>query len=191
VTDDDLPALFKRADAAAAQGQRHYLRATRATLGATVIAAGFGAFSFISHGTEWTAVVATAAFALSILVTVFLLSEKPERRWYEGRAGAESAKTLAWRFAVGGADFEIGMPGREADEELITRLRSIARGLKHVRLTGPTGGDEITEGMRDLRNADYAARKTTYRRDRIDDQRAWYGTEATKNQARALQWRLT
>jgi hypothetical protein len=191
MTENDLPALFKRADAAAAAGQRHYLRATRATLGCSVLAAAFGAISFSSDRTDWAAVIATGAFAVMILTTVFLLTERPERRWYEGRAGAESAKTLAWKYAVGGADFEVEMPEPDADAELIRRLRAITRGLTHVRLSGGGGGDEITAEMRALRNAEYVTRKNTYRRDRVADQRSWYGKEAARNQNRALAWRLT
>jgi hypothetical protein len=190
MADEDLPALFKSADAAAARGQRHYLRAMRATLGCSVVAAVFGVISLSSEGTDWSAVIATVAFSVTILATLFLLAERPERRWYEGRAGAESAKTLAWRYAVGGADFEVEMSDRDADAELIRRLRTISRGLKHVRLGGSDGGDEITDGMRKLRHSSYTDRKRTYRRDRIADQRSWYAKEATKNQNRALAWRL-
>ena len=150
----------------------------------------FGAISVTSGATEWAAVIATVAFAVTILTTIFLLWERPERRWYEGRAGAESAKTLAWRYAVGGADFEVGMAQREADAELIRRLRAITRGLRHVRLSGGGQGDEITDGMRTLRNAGYDSRKKSYRQNRIAEQRSWYGKQATRNQNRALGWRL-
>jgi hypothetical protein len=155
-----------------------------------VVAAIFGAASLSSTGTDWAAIIATVAFSLTILATLFLLAERPERRWYEGRAGAESAKTLAWKYAVGGADFELAMSERNADAELVERLRAITRGLKHVRLTGTDGGDEITQAMRSLRRSSYDTRKATYRRDRIADQRTWYRRQANLNQRRALQWRL-
>jgi hypothetical protein len=44
--------------------------------------------------------------------------------------------------------------------------------------------------MRALRNAGYVTRKNSYRRDRIADQRSWYRKQATRNQNRALAWRL-
>jgi hypothetical protein len=193
MTDEDLPALFRRADGAAMRGQKHFVRATKTALGSTVVAAGFGVVSLSSESTDWAAVIATAAFVLTIIVTVFLLSEKPEREWYEGRAGAESAKTLAWRYSVGGADFEVDVPraDADADAELIGRLRAIVHSLQHVRLGGASGGEaEITPAMRALRASDYETRKRTYRRDRIADQRSWYATQATKNQNSALRWRL-
>jgi hypothetical protein len=33
---------------------------------------------------------------------------KPEQNWYEGRAAAESAHTLGWKYSVGANPFPVG-----------------------------------------------------------------------------------
>ncbi|RSM40770.1 hypothetical protein DMA12_26510, partial [Amycolatopsis balhimycina DSM 5908] len=37
----------------------------------------------------------------AIVLEAWLVREKPERAWYDGRVLAEATKTLAWRFAMG------------------------------------------------------------------------------------------
>ena len=62
------------------------------------------------------------AFAIAFGLALRLATERPMDNWYEGRAGAESTKTLAWRYAVGGDPFPIGLPGTQVDELFETRL---------------------------------------------------------------------
>lgn len=56
----------------------------------------------------WTAIAAAVlgVFPLKVGPTeVGLRTDEPEERWYDGRALAESAKSLAWRFSVGAMPF--------------------------------------------------------------------------------------
>jgi hypothetical protein len=188
MTDDDLPALHADADAASRRGQRRYFRATRGTLLAGIFSAIFGAIDLRHGGTDWAGVVATIAFAAAIFVGIYLLSEHPEREWYEGRAAAESTKTLAWRYSVGASDF--AEDDENADREFLKRIRSLAQGLRHVALGRHPDREEITAGMRSLRSRTFVQRRDTYRRDRIEDQEQWYSDSATKHANLALTWRL-
>jgi SMODS and SLOG-associating 2TM effector domain 1 len=62
---------------------------------------------------------------------------KPEEDWYEGRAGAESARTLAWKYAIGADSFPVG--GGEEDEKklamlFLDRLRNVVSYLEDTKL---------------------------------------------------------
>jgi hypothetical protein len=48
------------------------------------------------------AIVGAVAFAAIACLELYLLVRRPEAEWYDGRAVAESAKTPAWRYAIGG-----------------------------------------------------------------------------------------
>ena len=82
---------------------------------------------------------------------------RPERTWYEGRAVAESVKTLAWRYMVRGESFE-DIDDPEADRILQREITGILNGvdleLGVVEATGP----QVTEAM-------CAVRRSTTRRD--------------------------
>jgi len=76
---------------------------------------------------DWVALVAVAAFVWAVIVELYLFIVRPERIWYEGRAAAESVKTMAWRYGVGGAPFGLGEKG--VDELFLGRLREILTDL--------------------------------------------------------------
>lgn len=188
--DTDLPALFQAADEAANTSQYRYFLATRATLITAVLAALFGAISLETGGTDWAAVVAIIALVVGLLVGIYLLSEHPERKWYDARAAAESTKTLAWRYAAGGSDFPIDSDEATVERNFLARLGQLSQGLTHITLPAAPGG-QLTPAMRQLRSAGFEERKQAYRNHRLNDQRGWYSAAATINSRRAFQWRLT
>jgi hypothetical protein len=104
LADSALPGLFRAADKASLEAQRRFLMTSRLRLGFLVVAATAGACSvYTRRGVDLAAVATGLALVGAILVEIWLLTDRPERAWYEGRALAELAKTLAWRFAIGGA----------------------------------------------------------------------------------------
>lgn len=189
MNDEDLPALFRAADTASKTQQARYFRATKTTLLAAVSAALLGAVDIRFSGADWAAAVATIAFVLGLLVGIYILWERPERQWYDARAAAESIKTLAWRYAVGGSDFDIELPPKDADAELVARLTNLSHALDHVSLA-LADGQQMSARMRALRAGDLETRRAAYRDRRIGDQRKWYTAAAKKNSTRALCWRL-
>ena len=107
----------------------------------------------------------------------------------DGRALAESTKTLAWRYAVGGAPFPADLPLGEAQIRFLARLRELLRDAPATSLT-PMGSAAVTDAMNDLRGRDFAARKQAYIRHRVEDQLQWYTAKAQGNVVRARRWRL-
>jgi hypothetical protein len=171
--DADLPVLFRSADATAIEAQRLYLLAIRIRLYLLVLAAATGAVS----------VVAAA------LTELFLVRDQPDRRWYEGRAAAESAKTLGWRYAVGAEPFGVeALSGRDADRLLVERLDDVLIDLDDLAGESTVGaGEQITPAMRALRAAPLEVRRAVYERWRIEEELHWYQTKGAWNQRRARQ----
>src|SRR5437870_2590734 len=108
--DCDLPAIFHVADRSSVRSQKHFLFAVRLRLFAIVAAGAFGlaTWKLCENSTDWAGVLATVSFLTAVIVEAYLLKARPERTWYEGRAAAESVRTLTWRYSVGGEPFNIG-----------------------------------------------------------------------------------
>lgn len=185
---EDLPALYEAADAASATAQREFLRLSRIRLIGLVVAAAAGTVVIRSgsHGPDWAGVVALLAFLASFVSELQLHRLGPERKWYELRAAAESAKTLAWRYAVGGDPFPVGDDG--ADERLLERLKSVLDVLKNTGLSSTSSRPHVTEEMRSLRSSALPQRVSAYRSQRVGDQQAWYATKASWNRGKADWW---
>jgi hypothetical protein len=190
LVDEDMPALFSGADTTSLAGQRHFLLTTRIRLGALLIAAALGLVVGEVGPPDWFALIAVAAFVAAIVSELYLLYAKPERAWYEGRAAAESVKTLAWRYAVGGEPFSLAI--EDVDDRFLGRLKEILTDLSDLELqAGPRSGEQITPTMRRLREKTRDQRRLAYRVARIEDQRDWYQRKAHWNEDRARQLRIT
>jgi protein-S-isoprenylcysteine O-methyltransferase Ste14 len=174
------------------EAQQRFLRSLQAQLILLVTAAIGGAFTwrFGGSGPDWAGFTAAVAFFLAALLRIDLLRSRPERTWYDGRAAAESAKTLAWRYSVGGEPLRLDVVGdAEADRLFIARLNDLLNDLRGIHLVPSVGtGDQITSAMRDLRKKTLDDRKLAYESGRIDDQRSWYASKARWNERRARVW---
>lgn len=189
--EDDLPALYKNADALAGRGQRRTKRYIRAEL-LLLIAAGATGVTTLRVGPariDVLAVVGALAFVAALGITTMRALGRPEEDWYSGRAAAESVKTLAWRYAVGGDPFPVTATSPTAEERFLIRLRAILDQIHDAALgTAGEHDREITSRMRDLRAAPFADRHAAYREARISDQLAWYLRRADDHGRSARTW---
>ncbi len=172
--DELLPELFWAADSASQQGQRRSVALSRWELLLLVAAAAAGS----ADGSLW-AWAAAAAYLAAIGLAVVTGRQNPQGLWYEGRAAAESVKTLAWKYAVR-ADAYQPPPTRLPDAEglyefQLTRVLHAFRGSRAVR-----GGAaaEVTEAMRGLRGEPLAVRREVYLQERVKTQHDWYAAKA-------------
>jgi hypothetical protein len=188
-TEPVLPALHESFDASAATNQTRFLRLTRASLVATVIAAAGGALS-LGDGPDWAAVMALLAFIAAGGCRLLLLQDRPERSWYDARAGAESVKTLSWQYAVGGGPFPRDGREKEHRQHLTERFRELVRANSSLRRGPNASKQEITHWMRELRATPLAKRRDAYFENRILDQISWYSATAALNDRRARQWSI-
>jgi hypothetical protein len=82
--DDDLPMLFRSADATAIAAQRQYLLAIRVRLYLLVLAAAAGAVSVAVGGVDWSSFVGAAALVAAALTELYLVRDRPDRRSARG-----------------------------------------------------------------------------------------------------------
>ncbi len=129
---EDLPATYQAATQNSVEAQGRFLRRSAVGLIMVVLAAGAGGFVgyiYIPHTTADVMGIAAAAFSTALVARISLLTARPHKTWYGGRAVAESAKTLAWRFAVGGAPFRIDRDPDEVGLAFAKRLEDISTDL--------------------------------------------------------------
>ena len=172
-----FPALYGAAEGASRSGQDAFIVTTVIRLLMLCAAGVLAEFEL-----NW-AVVAT--FVIALAVEIYLLIKRPERGWYGGRAGAESVKTLAWRYSVGGNPFP-----KDSDAEALfaQRLTEVLKDLRNVNLLTFGGEPRLTKEMQDTRGGSLEARKTLYRDERLLDQQRWYADRAKENAQRATVW---
>jgi hypothetical protein len=186
----DLPALYRSADRESERAQRSYLRSLRVRLGALLVAAFGGALTLTTPGGfQVGGGLAFLAFACALGAELFLATTSPLTTWYEGRAAAESAKTLAWRYMVRGEPFEVDTP--DVDKQFLAQTYSLLQDLQSIALgTAEPGAHQITDKMRRVRALDFNERRQVYLVDRIADQQRWYSQKARWNARRARVWVL-
>lgn len=181
----EFPEAFVTTDRTSLEGQRRFVQSLKFQLLLLLVAGGTSAIAWTTGQLDIGALVAGTSFLLAALLRLNSFSGSPHRRWYEGRAAAESIKTLSWRFAVGGEPFPSSL-GRQAIPELTAHIDEITRDL--ISLERPPTGPPATESMRALRAQDLETRKAAYLSDRIDDQQRWYEAKARWNRAREGFW---
>jgi hypothetical protein len=180
--EDHLPGLYTVAEQASAGGQREFRRLTSATLVLLVVAAAGGLID-----RSWAGWISAAAFVASLAVVGRRAFADAEDRWYDGRAAAESAKSAAWKYAVGGAPFGVGS---HAPENLLHEtLTKLIGELRHLRsaVVSPVKPPDLA-GLTAVRSESLAARQRLYGEQRLEDQRAWYARRAGEHRATARRW---
>ncbi|MET9297294.1 DUF4231 domain-containing protein [Streptomyces sp. NPDC003077] len=194
LSDADLPGLQQLADRTSLAGQASYLRLTRVRLWATVAAALCGAIGLndglpelVDDGLDAASLM---AFIIALAAEILLLRTRPEETWYQGRAVAESLKSLAWKYAMRAQPFH-DAGDDEAAVLFRRKIRSVLDTLPEGVVPGSESPAQISTGMRELRQAPLSVRVTAYKRGRIEDQRVWYARKARFNAERSQRWRLS
>ncbi|MFD6613171.1 DUF4231 domain-containing protein [Micromonospora chalcea] len=189
--EDGFPNLLDQAEEISSRGQRSYMRLTFIGLLMALLASVGGAVSvdhrFGDKEIDLGGSLAGLAFLAGIFVAYYLLHTKPERAWYEGRAAAESIKTMAWQYCVAGGAFGYSATVN-ADQIFLDRLRETDRTVRAAQLTLTGVGSQITSEMRSLRSAPLSERMARYRSERLELQNSWYAQKAAYNRRRSRQW---
>jgi hypothetical protein len=191
ISSNDLPVLYRDLDFTSNQAQVRYLRLVKWDLLALSLGALASSFSF--DNTTWQRglyIIAAILFFSSVVVTIVLLRRSYERAWYGGRAGAESVKTLAWRYMTRSKPFD-ELAESAADELFRVSLKEILESKRELAITRRdvrNAGQQITSTMRQVRGFDLGARKEVYRVQRIEDQCRWYSTRARENEDAERLW---
>ena len=172
----DMPALHDAANDASVDAQRQYLRLIKLDLAALLVGAAAGSVSLQDdNASSVIAIIALVTLIVALILTLVMQNKSYERRWYGGRAIAESVKTLAWRYMTRAEPFH----DQATDDLFLARLAQIlALGANLGVDLSPEGEQQITTRMRALRAAELAQRRECYKLLRIQEQRKWYATKA-------------
>lgn len=189
LSDEQLPAFFFASDAASGKAQRAALNGNRVRLIGAIGAAVGGAFSLsIGHLDIW-ALVALVGFIAAFGAELYMASQHPERDWYQARAGAESAKTLSWRYAVCADPFFVDLPAQEADNLFRARISQVAKQVSQAVALPSGDGSSPTPAMKLIRNSSLGERREIYLTDRTRAQRDWYTRKSVANKKASAWWR--
>ena len=187
MTEDDLPPIFRAADLRAARMQRLFLWLQRVELVSLTLGALLFEISWRAGGLNVTALAGFGLLVIALASRLTNMSVRPEAGWYDARAVAESAKTLAWQFAVGGSAFPKAMEERDARAQFVSQIRSIATGFEALDV--PSGPEtQVTSGMLALRARPRDDRRSEYAALRVADQVNWYSAKATENRTASNRW---
>ncbi|BFV57754.1 DUF4231 domain-containing protein [Kitasatospora sp. CMC57] len=200
--DELLPELFWTADSSSLQGQRRAVALSRWELLLLVVAA----FAGSADGSLW-AWAAALAYLLTVGLATVTGRQNPQGLWYEGRAAAESVKTLSWKYAVRADAYQPppktlpdaerlydvqlgGVINQFGTSRAIPQLGRVQAELQSWR--GPLAGrppshPQITDTMRQLRDQPLTVRREVYLRERVRTQREWYRNKA-RYCTNAIRW---
>jgi len=117
------------------------------------------------------------------VTTIFLGFKQFEKKWYNSRALAESIKTLAWKYAVGGHPFDISLNDEDVRLTFLQNIRDLTIDNKDFReLVNPSSVEnhELTIDAEECRKLNLSERKTIYLEQRIKEQKTWYISKSNK-----------
>lgn len=190
MNDSFYPSLYTAASNASADGQKYFLNFVKIEylflVSASILMLPFS---------EEQAYLALVAFVFMVLIAVTLWRafSGPDRNWYNGRAVAESVKTLTWRYAMCAEPFQKQDGNQEASSRFRYELQSLLTSNKELgkALASHTDtGDQITIKMNELRLLGTNDRLAYYTKHRIDDQRSWYAKKAKYNSRSYKFWMI-
>lgn len=173
-----FPALYAVADRASGRQQALYFSLVFGEYASLVAVA---IMSVNMLGDRWYIILygSFLAAALGLLVARTLL--RPEQRWYQARALAESVKTTAWKFALGARPFQQNADDRQRMREMLGELLAANRSLGSQFDGKTAGGDQIPAEMEAIRALPRAERLELYMRERVEEQLVWYGRKSRSN----------
>src|SRR6267378_3616917 len=95
----EFAGLYHAADEASLKAQRTHVLAVRSSLVLLGVGGALSAVSVSDQATKWyLSLLAAIIFAASVVISIATRELRKDRIWYEGRAVAESIKTMCWRY---------------------------------------------------------------------------------------------
>jgi hypothetical protein len=188
----DFPGTQQAADKASDKSQRYYINLIQSNLVIGVLAALITIYNFEQEQPKiYVYVVSLSLLILSLSLTILIKYLKYEDLWYQGRALAESAKTLTWRYVTCSENFESALPQHSVQVSFIGSLQTLQ--TKFPDLVAFMDTDllqkpSITQEMNSIRNLSWERRLKKYLEYRIKDQVDWYSKKAKFNKDKKSKW---
>ncbi len=188
---EDLPGIYYSASDASQSAQRTFLLLIKINISLLVLLAVISAINISSIKEHYQSLIPLSSailMVISIVITFVTEFGKYEKKWYDGRAIAESLKTLSWKFMMKAEPF-FDLSKESAETKFLNDFREIVSAI------GPTGelfGDntqanehQLTDKMKEIYGSDLNTRKGTYERNRINAQKKWYKSNSGINSSKS------
>jgi hypothetical protein len=175
------PLLFKIADTKSKKSQNIFIRLNIFILLLLILSSVSSIYTTVPKNIT---TFSTICLILSTLLNIYILFFRPEKSWYEGRAIAESVKTLTWKFITNTKPFKISLQQEKAEQIFNENLKKIIGQRRDFYiLIGQNypDGNMISDEMISIRNCSFEERKKKYVEDRIQDQINWYSYKTKQN----------
>jgi uncharacterized membrane protein YhaH (DUF805 family) len=192
ITDDGLPNLFQAADCASKKAQSNYLWLMAFDLSFMILASGFAIYNYKSIDVkEWIYILSGILLLLGLVFTIIIKTKRFEDYWYQGRALAESCKTLSWRFMTCAEVFEINVDSATAEIRFVDKIKQLSQKFTDLNKTLSSNllnKHIISNIMWSVRQLSTVERKEYYLKNRIREQKKWYSHKAEINRKRYNLW---
>jgi len=191
MTGDKYPTLYRYADALSIKEQRYYLLFQRFYLGSLVVGSVTSTLAAIGSQSVnvWVYAVLAVVLFIGLLSLWVMRARQDDRIWFDGRAVAESVKTVTWRFMMRAEPFR---EDANAEAVFISGLKELREARphlgKHIASAIGTAGSAITEFMKQKRTLPLEERRRFYVSARIHDQQEWYADKAKSNADSGNRW---
>lgn len=188
---EDLPGIYYSASEASMNAQQAFLLLIKINIGLLLVLAILSAINinFISKDYQYLIPLASSVLMIvSIIITYATEAGKYEKKWYDGRAIAESLKTLSWKFMMKAEPF-YGLTKDEAESKFLSDFKEIKNAIRPTGelFGGNTQANEhqLTDKMKEVYASDLETRKGTYEKNRINGQKKWYSKNSGANATKA------
>lgn len=174
------PALFTSSDNYSIKAQDNFKNLNKWTLVALVVA------TVLTSLTQenWAIWTSTALILVSAILSTLMLVLKFEKGWYEGRAVAESIKTLCWKFMTGARPFSIDLNETKAQNLLIENFKKVIGHRKDFfTLIGSdfAENEQLPIELMNIRKLSKDERISIYKTERLEKQKKWYTDKTREN----------
>lgn len=191
MTNDNYPNFYRCADAASLKAQRTYLSLHKTYLGSLVL--GSATSTFTEVGLQAVNAYLYTGLAIVLAVGLLLLwamrARQDDKIWFDGRAVAESVKTVTWRFMMRTHPFH---DDNNAEPLFLADLKEIREARPHLgkyfAAVMNADGSAITEFMKAKRCYSLEERRAFYTSARIHEEKMWYVKKAKSNANSGAKW---
>lgn len=188
----DYPSLYRASDKVSIDSQKNYLKLFLAELALVLFGAILCIYNFSIECSKLIIyLISGALFLLGIMVSVIQKIKRYDNLWYQGRALAESCKTITWRYISCSEEFNIKIDGDSVRRIFLNKIDKLSKEFeflnKHLDKTLLVEPN-ITVKMTNMRSQNLSERKKYYLKERIDEQKTWYSKKAKKNKERGNLW---
>ena len=176
---EDYPVFYRIADSISIKQQKKYFLLLFLNLLLLIL----GASLTIFENNRIINVLTLVLFVISFLFLWISNKLNPLDLWYNGRAGAESVKSMTWKWMMKAKPYTSkGL--HDSCENLRTDFQTLMKQNRtifgHLNYEDEPGFYSITEKMRHIRESDIGDRMTFYSKNRIQEQLDWYQTKVNR-----------